>query len=52
MALSHVDVGLKILAKIKIYLLTRAELFCSFCNEIPCMKMDYTFHGALSLSSE
>ena len=36
MALSHEDVGLKILAKIKIYLLTRAELLCSLCNELPC----------------
>ena len=36
MVLSHEDVGLKILAKIKIYLLTRAELLCSLCNEIPC----------------
>ena len=36
MVLSHEDVGLEILAKIKIHLLTRAELLCSLCYEIPC----------------
>ena len=35
MALSHEDVGLKILAKIKIYLLTRAELLWSLEMRYP-----------------
>jgi hypothetical protein len=36
MALSHEHVGSKILAKIKIYILTRAELLFNLCYEIPC----------------
>ena len=36
MGLSHEHVGPKILAKIKIYILTRAELLCPLCYEIPC----------------
>jgi hypothetical protein len=36
MPLSHEHVGPEILAKIKIYNLTRAELLCSLCYEIPC----------------
>jgi hypothetical protein len=36
MGLSHEHVGPKILAKIKIYLLTRAELLFHLCYEIPC----------------
>ena len=36
MSLSHEHVGLKILAKIKIYTPTRAELLFSLCYEIPC----------------
>jgi hypothetical protein len=38
MALSHEHVGSKILAKIKIYILSRAELLCTLCNEIPCIR--------------
>jgi hypothetical protein len=37
MALSHEHAGPKILAKIKIYILTRAELLCHLCYEIPCI---------------
>ena len=37
MPLSHEHVGPKILAKIKTYFLTRAELLCSLCYEIPCI---------------
>jgi hypothetical protein len=37
MGLSHEHVGPKILAKIKIYLLTRAELLFPLCYEIPCI---------------
>ena len=37
MGLSHEHVGPKILAKIKIYMLTRAELLCALCYEIPCI---------------
>jgi hypothetical protein len=36
MALSHEHVGSKILVKIKIYILTRAELLFNLCYEIPC----------------
>ena len=37
MPLSHEHVGSKILAKIKIYILTRAELLLNLCYEIPCI---------------
>ena len=36
MPLSHKHVGSKILAKIKIYTLTRAELLFNLCYKIPC----------------
>ena len=36
MGLSHEQVGSKILAKIKTYILTRAELLFNLCYEIPC----------------
>ena len=36
MPLSHEPAGSKILAEIEIYSLTRAELICSLCYEIPC----------------
>ena len=36
MSLNNEHVGSKIVAKIKIYNLTRAELICSLCYEIPC----------------
>ena len=36
MELSHEHVGPKILAKIQIYILTRAELLFTLCLEIPC----------------
>ena len=36
MSLSHEHLRSKILAKIKIYILSRAELLCSLCYEIPC----------------
>ena len=38
MPLSHEHVGSKILAEIKIYILTRAELLCPLCYEIPCIE--------------
>ena len=34
--LSNELIGPKILAKIKIYILTKAELLCPLCYEIPC----------------
>ena len=37
MSPSDEHVGLKILAKIKIYILTRAQLLFHLCYEIPCM---------------
>ena len=36
MGLTNEYVGPKILAKIKIYVLTRAELLITLCYEIPC----------------
>ena len=36
MGLTNKNVGPKILAKIKIYVLTRAELLFKVCYEIPC----------------
>ena len=36
MSLTNEHVGPKILAKIKIYVLTRAKLLFHFCYEIPC----------------
>ena len=37
MPLSHERVGSKIVAQIKIYYLTRAELLFNLCYEIPCI---------------
>ena len=37
MGLTNENVAPKILAKIKIYVLTRAELLFKVCYEIPCM---------------
>ena len=37
MPLSHEPAGSKILAEIEIYSLTRAELLCPLCYEIPCI---------------
>ena len=36
MSQSHEHVGIKISAKIKIYILSRAKSLCSLCHEIPC----------------
>ena len=41
MPLSHKHVGSKILEKIKIYTLTRAELLFNLCYEIPCIKRSF-----------
>ena len=43
MGLSHEHVRPKILAKIKIYVLTRAELLITLCYEIPCIKNTQKF---------
>ena len=47
MGLTNENVGPKILAKIKIYVLTRAELLFKVCYEIPCIKCHYLegWHG-------
>ena len=45
MPLSHEHVGSKILANIKMYTLTRAELLFNLCYEIPCS----TYTALLSL---
>ena len=37
MGLTNENVGPKILAKIKVYVLTRAELLLPLCYEIPCI---------------
>ena len=42
MGLTNENVGPKILAKIKIYVLTRAELLFPLCYEIPCTRTDYS----------
>ena len=39
MPLSHEHVGSKILEKIKMYTLTRAELLFNLCYEIPCSQI-------------
>jgi hypothetical protein len=39
MGLSHEYVGPQVLAKIKINILTRAELLFPLCYEIPCIKL-------------
>ena len=36
MSLSHEDINPKTSEKTEIYTLTRAELLCSLCYEIPC----------------
>ena len=48
MGLSHEHVGPKILAKIKIYILTRAELLFPLFYEIPCKKQKSVISGSLS----
>ena len=45
MSLSHEHVGPKILAKIKIYVLTRAELLFPLCYEIPCIRCTKAIGG-------
>ena len=40
MVLTNENVGPKILAKIKIYVLTRAELLFKVCYEIPCNRVN------------
>ena len=40
MSLSHEHIGPKISAKIKIYILIRAELLFPLCYEIPCIGMN------------
>ena len=49
MPLSHEHVGSKILARIKIYILTRAELLFNLCYEIPCMYCNFIVLGILSI---
>ena len=48
MGLTNEHVGLKILAKVKTYVLTRAELLFQVCYEIPCRSsgsLSKNFHG-------
>ena len=41
MGLTSEHVGPKIVAKIKIYVLTRAKLLFNLCYEIPCSKVEF-----------
>ena len=43
MCLTNEHVGPNILAKIKIYILTRAELLFTLCPEIPCMYFRHVY---------
>ena len=45
MALSQEIIGSKILAKIKICILARAELLCNLCFEVPCMFVHFTMYN-------
>ena len=47
MCLTNEHVGPKILAKIKIYVLTRAELLIPLCYEIPCILESFNLSGNL-----
>ena len=47
---SHEHIQPKTSAKIKIYTLTRAELLCSLCNEIPCRRFKKYFNKFLGIS--
>ena len=40
MGLTNEHLGPRILAKIKIYVLTRAELLITLCYEIPCIRFN------------
>ena len=52
MGLTNEHVGPKILEKIKIYVLARAELLFNLCYEIPCIKKKqaWRFSSITSLS--
>ena len=52
MGLTNENVGPKILAKIKIYVLTRAELLFTVCYEIPSIqRCSETFEDIQSLET-
>ena len=46
MPLSHEHVGSIILAKIKMYILTRAELLFNLCYGIPCTKYSHMYFSS------
>jgi hypothetical protein len=46
MGVSQEDIGSLILAKIQIYILTRAELLFTLCSEIPCKYKIMFMHSA------
>ena len=53
MPLSHENVESKILAKIKMYTLTRAELLFNLCTEIPCkLKLKVKYEVNLSFKTQ
>ena len=51
MPLSHEHIESKILAEIKIYIHTRAELICPLCYEIPCISMEWLCHNKSTMKS-
>ena len=51
MCLTNEDVGSKIVAKIKIYILIRAELLFNLCYEIPCSKQPPELEEAIVLQN-
>ena len=50
MGLTNENLGPKILAKIKIYVLARAELLFKVCYEIPCTTSSWNFEQNLEKS--
>ena len=49
MGLSNKQVGPKLLAKIQIYILTRAELLFTLCSEIPSIRHHFLADYVLTL---
>ena len=52
MSLSRENVGPKIATNIKVYILTRSELLCSLCYEIPCNSHNSTTVNPISAEED
>ena len=52
MALSHKHIEPKIAANIKVYILTKSELLCSLCYEIPCNSHNSTTVNPISAEED